>query len=392
MKSNEYFESKKSIQLIIQTTLNCNLRCKHCYESGVNYPNEVMSLTVLEKIIRLVQQSYERVDYLWFGGEPLMAGLDFFHGIVRFQEKHKNSCIINNSVQTNGVLVDEIWIDFFKENNFSISVSFDAQFNDELRQCTADTINAIDLCKSNGIKVTTISTITSKNCDYQYEMYEHLKDRGLLGKFNRIFAEGCAKKNKEYLIGNQKYVNSMKSFFDKWLYDNHAKKNSSIDICLRSLFDFGSKECIYNGCLFKWLAIAPNGDIYPCPRFVGSKMKLVNVTDIENINEAFYTSSYEVLLNDNLARIKKCQEECALFPYCHSGCNARSFWSGNLSVPSEDICSYVKEFFPYIVATLKGLVESEQITFANPYIQELYEKYKENFDKTFKYFEEKRLI
>ena len=392
MNSSDYFKQKKNIQLIVQTTLDCNLRCKHCYEGSLEYPKQTISLEKVEQLIKLAQSAYHRVDYLWFGGEPLIAGLDFFRSVVDLQNEHKQNCQIHNSVQTNGVLIDQEWIDFFKLNKFDISISFDAQFNDVLRQDTNKVIEAINLCKSNHINVTTISTITSQSCDYQFEMYEYLKNEGLLGKFNRIFSEGSAKKNSEYLIEDQHYINSMKTFFSKWIFDSDAQKNSSIDICLRSLFNFDSKECIYSGCLFKWLAVAPNGDIYPCPRFSGTNMKLGNVMQIRDINGVFFSDAYKSILEDNLERIKKCQKTCLLFPYCHSGCNARSYWSGDITQPSVDICSYVKEFFPYVVKTIMEIVNSDQRELLNPYMKALYNQKQENFLDTFEYFKENHLI
>lgn len=390
---DEYFRNKKAIQIIVQTTLDCNLRCKHCYESNNNYPKQNISFSVIEKIIKLAQNTYDRVDYLWFGGEPLLSGVEFFKKIVLLQKKYgKNNCAINNTVQTNGCLINDEFALFFKDNNFDVSISYDAQFNDDLRQETEKTIKAIDLCKEYNIHVTTISTITSKNCGQQFEMYKFLQEKQLLGKFNRIFAEGNAKNNDTYLIDNENYVNSMKLFFDKWLYDTNSSKTSSIDICLNSLFNIGAKECVYNGCLFKWLAFAPNGEVYPCPRFVGSKYKLGNIEDYKSVNDIFLSAQYEELMKNSLLRAENCKAKCKLFPFCHSGCNARSYWGKGLQFPSDDICYYVKNFFPYMIKTISALIDSNSIEKTNRYFQNLYKHNENNFKATCLYFKENNLI
>ena len=116
LSAKEYFEQKKRIQIIAQTTLACNLRCKHCYEADCDYQHGVMSDAILEKIIRLSLESYDEVSFLWFGGEPLMAGLDFFKKIVQYQKIYKKETHkIENAIQTNAILINKEYIDFFVE-------------------------------------------------------------------------------------------------------------------------------------------------------------------------------------------------------------------------------------------------------------------------------------
>lgn len=392
MNSLEYFQSFKSFQLIIQPNLSCNIRCKHCYEANGHYPTKIMDSATLEKIIMLAQKQYQKITYLWFGGEPLIAGLDFFKKVVEFQKKYNNNTEIKNTIQTNGILLDKNFIDFFKENNFIVSVSYDAQFNDILREKTSCVENNINECITNDLKVSTISTISNQTSSKQIQMYDFLCSKNLNAKFNRIFPEGNGKANACFLISDDNYLADMKEFFVSWLYNKNASSFSTFDIYLSALFNLKYKECIFSGCLFKWLAVAPDGTLYPCPRFGNSNFTLGNIHQYNNLYEAFHSENYTKLLSKNVERRKSCQNHCDWFAFCNGGCNARCFWEGDISNSDTEICRFVKKFFPFVVNTIKEIIQHNKLELTNEYFQNLYAKNKENFEKTICYCEAKNLI
>lgn len=123
-------------------------------------------------------------------------------------------------------------------------------------------------------------------------MYDFLREQKLSAKFNRIFPEGNGKANQEYLINDKKYLEDMKKFFTLWLYDNKADAFSTFDIYLSALFGLKHRECIFSGCLFKWIAVAPDGTVFPCPRFGNSGYSLGNIKDIENIYYVYRCGSH----------------------------------------------------------------------------------------------------
>ena len=102
----------------------CNLDCHYCYyrdKSEIyngNMPR--MSEELLEEYIRQYIQgaSQQNISFCWHGGEPLMAGLPFFEKAMELQKRYAGDKIIENTLQTNGILVNEDWCRFFKENNF----------------------------------------------------------------------------------------------------------------------------------------------------------------------------------------------------------------------------------------------------------------------------------
>ena len=382
MNSRKYFKSKEKISLIIQTTQKCNLRCKHCYEGNGGYLLPTMPHEVLEKIISIAQKDYREINYLWFGGEPLCAGIEFFQDVIELQKKYSNGHVIRNSIQTNGVLLDDSMLTFFKQNDFRISISYDCQYNDCLRQDTSKTVDAIIKCKNAGLNVGVLSVVHSINYKNQYDMFIELQRMGVSAKFNRIFAVGTAEKNLHLMIDDNSYCEEMRNLFLYWLHQKEAPMFPAFKVILDTIFYSDTRECIYSGCLFKWLAFDPTGNMYTCPRFVGTKYCFGNVADVEHLYDAFYSDQYVMITKEAIARKEKCKQECNIYEYCHGGCNAIFHEHGDVSVNKSEFCNFNKEFFPFVIKTLKEeiLNNFENI---NASIQQMYVERKEIFDQVF---------
>ena len=110
----------------------CNLNCDYCFflKKGNLYPgsNFRMSDEVHEAYIRQLFEAHQvpQVTVAWQGGEPTLMGLDFFRRSLELQQKYaKPGTRIENTFQTNGILLNDDWCRFFHENNFLIGLSVD---------------------------------------------------------------------------------------------------------------------------------------------------------------------------------------------------------------------------------------------------------------------------
>src|SRR5579862_1689744 len=111
----------------------CNIDCKYCYylEKEQLYPgnkNFRMTDDVLETYVRqyIEGQNAPEVNFAWQGGEPTLMGVDYFRRVVAFQKKHcPPDRRVSNALQTNGILLNAEWCDFFRENGFLIGLSID---------------------------------------------------------------------------------------------------------------------------------------------------------------------------------------------------------------------------------------------------------------------------
>src|SRR3972149_8090075 len=119
---------KTSQSFIIKNTGDfCNLRCDYCYlGKDIHDKKRIMDDLVLKKFIKETSELYGTVKLYWEGGEPLLAGVNFYQKVVKLQKRYcKHPSQFENQFQTNGTLITQKWIDFSKKNNFKISISFD---------------------------------------------------------------------------------------------------------------------------------------------------------------------------------------------------------------------------------------------------------------------------
>jgi len=102
---------------IVKPTHICNLACTYCYNDDVRDP--IMKDNTLNRVIDQVvlyasqlPQPIRKIEFIWHGGEPTVPGLRFYEKVVA-QQKQCSNIHIENSIQTNGVLINEKWLKFF---------------------------------------------------------------------------------------------------------------------------------------------------------------------------------------------------------------------------------------------------------------------------------------
>ena len=114
------------------TGATCNLNCSYCFFLNKEqlYPGSHfrMSDVVLEHYIRQLIESHrtDKVTVAWQGGEPTLMGLDFYRRAIEYQNQYQRpGMIFENTMQTNGTLLNDEWCEFFREHGFLIGISID---------------------------------------------------------------------------------------------------------------------------------------------------------------------------------------------------------------------------------------------------------------------------
>jgi len=109
------------------TGSRCNLNCAYCFflKKEQLYPESSfrMSDEIMESYVRQTIEAHQipQVTIAWQGGEPTLMGLDFFRRAVEVEKKYKRPGMqIENTLQTNGVLIDENWCKFLRDNKFLV--------------------------------------------------------------------------------------------------------------------------------------------------------------------------------------------------------------------------------------------------------------------------------
>ena len=112
----------------------CNLRCRYCFYCDVAENREIPSYGVMneETMKILIDKTLDffreevTITFAFQGGEPTVAGLDYFRRFIRrVNLKKKSYHLIQYALQTNATLLNDEWIRFLKQNRFLVGVSLD---------------------------------------------------------------------------------------------------------------------------------------------------------------------------------------------------------------------------------------------------------------------------
>lgn len=361
-------EFPNKITVLLEPTAACNLRCKHCYHAKSNYDKNIMSIDTVDKFLSISAPYYKEIKIIWHGGEPLIAGLNFYKQAFDCFAKYSKLYGIRfkYGIQTNATLLDDEYIDLFCQNHVHLSISYDGSFNEILRQQTIEVEKKIGILIKKDIRFTCLSTITNKNINNLIELYEEFKTKGISYKFNPIIPDGEAV-NSEFLISKEEWVDGFIKFFRHWFYDVNC--NIHVSNCCEVLENYLGRirsGCINGVCMFRFLAIDSYGNIFPCGRLMDPDNQLANVNQMSDIREAYTSQRYKDIINGNLIRINNCNS-CKWFLKCHAGCNASSYLRRNYMIKDEFHCYFVKKVYSEIELMLNDYQENK----VNVYVKEI---------------------
>lgn len=275
----------KVITVIVKPTNACNLRCKYCYaDSG---KGEIMDTETLENMITKFQNEYEDIKYLWHGGEPLLAGKEFYKEALKLEKKKKKpNQTITNSIQTNGILLDD-FIDSFKKNGFSVGLSIDGpkEIHDLNRiypdgsGSFDDVMKSVNLMKEKGLNVGAVCVLNKENIKSIDDIYDFFIKEDIGFKVNPIISDGRAK-NSDLSITPKEYGLALIHLFDRWFYEEKIYSFSTLKDFVEMTLFHEPITCTFTECQKGFISVDEKGDVYPCGRFVGDKEFLYG-----NINE-----------------------------------------------------------------------------------------------------------
>lgn len=311
------------INTLIKPTHECNMRCKYCFHEKYGYTNELLDINKLKIYIELLAKKYNFINLVWHGGEPLMVPLSYYEEIYDFCKKLDAKFIY--SLQTNGTLLNQENIDFFKENNTNIGLSFDGLSNELTRSFTHKILDNIKLLQKNGLYPGAIMVVNQNNVNNLINEYNYFNSLNLGMKINPMFNDGAAKSNNFFNLNPDDYIKNFTSFFKYWANDKDCNINvSTCEELVSLIVNKHSGVCTFNSCLGKWLCLDSNGCIYPCDRLCTEEYNLGNVLNINSIDEIFQSYNFVNILKSSIERRKNCLENCEYYKNCYSGCNANA--------------------------------------------------------------------
>lgn len=354
---------------------SCNMNCAYCFycdeqknRSRKNYG--VMSEETLRCTIRkMILQAQGSCMIAFQGGEPSLAGLDFFRLAVEYaQYYNKNNVDVSFGFQTNGSLLTEEWCEFFRKNHFLVGVSLDGtrSLHDRYRRFTSgaptwdrivDTIRMLDRHQAEFNILTVVHRETASHIREIYHFYKkmHWEFQQYITCLDPI---GEMPGQRSYSLTPRQYGQFLNDLFDCW-YEDYLNGCQpyirQFENYIESLLGYLPESCEQRGCCGIQYVAEADGSIYPCDFYMLDPYLLGNIhrDSISDMDARRKTIRF-------LERSQPLPPACAACPYaavCRNGCmrTRRELSPGGYQTY---FCEGYRMFFDHCLPRLKEIARS----------------------------------
>lgn len=358
--------------LCLNVAHDCNLRCKYCFADEGDYKGcrELMPAEIAKKAIDFVIKKSgprKNIEVDWFGGEPLMA----FNVIKEVMEYTKEQEKIHNknirfTMTTNATLLNDEIMDYLDKNMGNIILSIDGrkEVNDKVR-VRVDGTGSFDSILPKIKKMVEIrdkskqyyarGTFTRWNTDF-FEDIKFMADQG----FDEISIEPVVLPEDHPLSLREEDLPTIFEQYDKLYFEMLKRYKEGKDFRFYHFnIDLQGGPCVYKrisgcGAGHEYVAITPEGDIYPCHQFIGNEdFKLGNLSSDEELN----TDIVDKFRNAHIYTKPECKKCWARF-YCSGGCQANNYnFNGDMHTPYSLGCQMQKKRIECAIALKTKMME-----------------------------------
>lgn len=287
------------LAITVKPTMLCNMKCRHCFNGEKFKSSQIIDIKKIFVLFNKASQEYKSIKVTFHGGEPTLAGIDFYERVFDYQHKLKSRGItFRNFFTTNGLLLTDEFIDLLIANNTLINVSFDGPYNGILRSNTETIYDNIKKIKKKNGRVRCFCTLSKESYSKLSEIYEWFKQEKIDFKTLPIEKVGYAKTNNELIMEPDDLVRVLVDVYRHWICDKD---------CSIRYFTFEEFAALRRSCQFKpyWfnrkIALNPDGKIYPFGRPNDVNFCLGTPESISCIEDCFSSTQYT-----HLRKILKC--------------------------------------------------------------------------------------
>ena len=346
----------------------CNMRCSYCYyiETGTAAPP--MEDAVLEAFVRQYIEAHPGpvVPFTWHGGEPTLAGLDFYRRAVALQQKHLPegmSCW--NNLQTNGLLLDEQWCAFLAEHSFDVGLSIDGaeQVHDAYRRderggpTHARIAENILRLKAHGVRPDLLCTVSSGAAAEPLAVYRALRDfdTGWVQFIPIVVPDGSGGVTSES-VSAEGYGEFLCEIFDEWLHHDLGRLDVQL-FAEAALVQAGGEAslCWMAPLCGRVLVVERDGGVYSCDHFVNAEHR------IGSLQEGHLAALVDLPEQRSFGEAKAALPDqclaCRWLSLCNGGCPKDRFLLSEDGQPGLNfLCAGYRRFFSHAAPQLQQLM------------------------------------
>ena len=336
----------------------CNLSCRYCfYLEKARQP--VMSDETLEAFIRqhIEAQPGDDVQFAWQGGEPTLCGLDFFRRAAELQQRYAGEKRIYNAFQTNGILLNDEWCQFFKEHGWLVGISLDGppELHDAYRVSRSGNpthhkvLKAIEALKNHQVEFNLLVVVNRLNSQHPQFLYRYLRELGTpFLQFIPLLEMNDRQQPDENSVTAEQWGAFLCAVFDVWVREDVGRVFVQLfDSTLGVWNGFSSQMCSLGETCGHAFALESNGDVYQCDHYVYPSFRLGNIHQIpiREINASVAVAAFGQHKKRSLP--DECKS-CSALKLCNGDCPKHRDASGKSA-----LCAGYQQFFTYTAPHMK---------------------------------------
>jgi uncharacterized protein len=352
----------------------CNLSCRYCYYLGKKalYPGErhfMMDEDILEKyIIQHIKASADTIiNFSWHGGEPLLAGIEFYKKVIMLQNRHRpTGSEITNGIQTNGTLLDDDWCRFLADEGFVTGISIDGteELHNLYRRTKGDkdtfhnVIRGYRLLKEYGVIPEILCVVNAENVKHPHTIYDFFKE---LGSSYITFLPLVEQQLNSptgvssISVSSEAFGVFLSEIFDDWVEKDIGEiKIQIFEEAARTAFNQEHTLCIFKENCGGVPVVEHTGDFYSCDHFVDKDHLLGNIND-HSLSFFLDSEQQKSFGQAKSLKLPGCCIDCEVRAMCNGECPKNRFI---LSPDGEPGLNYLCKGYKYFFNHCRPFVEA----------------------------------
>ena len=276
----------------------CNLRCSYCFYDDISSLREVSSFGIMtESVARSVLdhiltelEAGDRLTLSFQGGEPTLAGLDFYRNLTEYIKQKKTEVQIFYTIQTNGLLLNEEWCEFLTENHVLIGISCDilSQAHDHARtdekkngtyRRVVETIRRLTRYR---VEYNVLCTLTRQIARHPKQVWNEIKKLGIeYVQFTPCLRDLTCSKTEAFALMPERFASFYQELFDLWykeLCDGQYRSVKLFDDLVQLLSRGLVTACGIGGYCQPQIVVEADGTVYPCDFYCLDPFAVGNLT------------------------------------------------------------------------------------------------------------------
>lgn len=360
--------------LIKPASGRCNMRCGYCFyeDEGQNREIEdygMMSEAVLETMIKKVFDFSCDGYYIAFqGGEPTLRGLPFFQKVAQLVEQYNGKKRpVTFAIQTNGLLLDDQWCQFFQENKFLVGLSMDGDKDahdlnrvDPVGKGTFQRVlKSAKLLEKHGVEFNILTVVTAQTTRSIERIYKFFMKNGLCYQqyIPCLDPLGEERGLHPYSLKPEAYGKFLIRLFDLWYADRAANRFVYIryfENLAGMMLGHQPESCGMMGICSYQLVVEADGGVYPCDFYVLDEYRLGSFVE-HTVDQLIEVQQDIGFLQASLGGLEDCKT-CPHYSLCRGGCRRDRQGVALSEVEKNYYCPAFKEFFAHATPKLAKLL------------------------------------